>query len=149
MIKKLLPTLAITALCAACSPTIHHQSKHLDQAAIDNVRVGVHSKRDVAQLLGTPSTMATFDPNTWYYVSKVTSTTAFFHPDVASQDAYVVKFDRNGIVQDVAHKTFDDAEDPDHVDRITPTSGQKMSFLEQMFGNFGRITRQRDNLENK
>src|SRR5436190_21990806 len=133
--------LASVAALAACAPRIDQRGNLLDPDAVLAVQPGVQTKEQVAQLLGTPSTVATFNDKTWYYVSKRTSTTAFVQPDITDQQVVVVKFDDSNVVEKVQLLGMDDAYEIEPVARTTPTYGQKLTFLQQLFGNIGRFTK--------
>src|SRR4029453_12524951 len=91
--------LASVVALAACSPRIDQRGNLLDPDAVLAVQPGVQTKDQVAQLLGTPSTVATFDDKTWYYISKRTETTAFFPSDITDQQILVVKFNESNVVE--------------------------------------------------
>jgi len=133
--------LASVAALAACSPRIDQRGNLLDPDAVLAVQPGVQSKEQVAQLLGTPSTVATFNDKTWYYVSKRTSTTAFFQPDITDQQVVVIKFNDSNVVEKVQLLGMDDAYEIEPVARTTPTYGQRLTILQQLFGNIGRFTK--------
>jgi outer membrane protein assembly factor BamE (lipoprotein component of BamABCDE complex) len=133
--------LASVAALAACSPRIDQRGNLLDPDAVLAVQPGIQTKDQVAQLLGTPSTVATFNDSTWYYVSKRTATTAFFPPDITDQQVLVVKFDDSNVVEKVQIYGMDDAYEIEPVARTTPTYGQRLTILQQLFGNIGRFTK--------
>ena len=56
-----------------------------DKDRLQQIQPGVSTRDDVAAVLGTPSTMGTFDPNTWYYIGARTEKTAFFRPDTVER----------------------------------------------------------------
>jgi outer membrane protein assembly factor BamE (lipoprotein component of BamABCDE complex) len=134
--------LALSALAlGACAPTLDQRGNLPDPDDVLAIEPGVQSKEQVAQLLGTPSTVGTFDDKTWYYISKRTETTAFFTPDITDQQVLVVKFDAADVVEKVQLYSMDDAYEIEPVDRTTPTYGQKLTILQQLFGNIGRFTK--------
>ena len=133
--------LASVVALAACSPRIDQRGNLLDPDAVLAVQPGVQTKGQVAQLLGTPSTVATFDDKTWYYISKRTETTAFFPSDITDQQVLVVKFNDSNVVEKVQIYGMDDAYEIEPVSRTTPTYGQKLTILQQLFGNIGRFTK--------
>lgn len=137
----LLSTAAAVALLGACSPRIDQRGNLLDPEAVLAIQPGVQTKDQVAQLLGTPSTVATFDDKTWYYISKRTETTAFFAPDITDQQVLIVKFDDIDMVEKVQLYGMNEAYEIDPVSRSTPTHGQRLTILQQLFGNVGRFTR--------
>lgn len=126
---------------AACSPRVDQRGNLLDPDYVLAVQPGVQTKEQVAQLLGTPSTVATFSDKTWYYISKRTETTAFFAPDITDQQVLVVSFDDADVVEKVKLYGMDDAYEIEPVDRTTPTYGQSLTVLQQLFGNIGRFTK--------
>lgn len=133
--------LASAVALAACSPRIDQRGNLLDPDAVLAVQPGVQTKDQVAQLLGTPSTVATFDDKTWYYISKRTETTAFFPSDITDQQVLVVKFNESNVVEKVQMYGMDDAYEIEPVSRTTPTYGQKLTLLQQLFGNIGRFSK--------
>ncbi len=61
--------LAFAAFLGACATTVDHRGYVPDQETIERVRAGVDNRDSVARMLGSPSSVATFDDRTWYYVS--------------------------------------------------------------------------------
>ena len=133
--------LASVVALAACAPRIDQRGNLLDPDAVLAVKPGEQTKEQVAQLLGTPSTVATFNDKTWYYISKRTSTTAFFQPDITDQQVVVTKFNDSNVVEKVQLLGMDDAYEIEPVARTTPTYGQRLTILQQLFGNIGRFTK--------
>jgi outer membrane protein assembly factor BamE (lipoprotein component of BamABCDE complex) len=103
---------------------------------------GRQSRDEVQQILGSPSSMGVFDAEqSWYYIYRKTSTTAFFEPEVLEQRVVVVHFDRQGTLRDVRRYALEDGLIVDPVTRTTPSPGREMSFLEQLLGNVGKFNR--------
>ena len=90
-------------------------------------------------LLGTPSSIATFDGDTWYYISKKEKQIAFLKPDILDQEVYAVHFDDKGIVSDVKHLNMQNAQAMTPNPDATPAQGREFTFLEQLIGNFGKF----------
>ena len=110
-----------------------------DPDLIANIEVGQVSKNEVLELLGSPSTKATFNDNDWYYVSEKISTRAFFHPEVINRKVLIIQFDKREIVKKIKQLSLKDGVKIEMVDRITPTAGKEMTILKQIFGNVGRF----------
>jgi outer membrane protein assembly factor BamE (lipoprotein component of BamABCDE complex) len=140
-LRALLQLTAAGAILAACSPTIDQRGNLPDTDNVLAIQPGQSTKDEVQQLLGTPSTIATFSESTWYYISKRTETVAFFDPDVVDQQVLIVRFDDSDVVEQVALLGMDDSVEVDMVDRETPTYGQRFTILQQLLGNIGRFTR--------
>ena len=134
----LAPTVVAVAL-AACAPTVDVHGNMPEQDILDEIRPGVSTREVVSEKLGTPSTIAMFDGETWYYVGRKTETKAFFNPKTLDQRVIVVRFDDRGRVDAVETINGDAARPVQIVDRETPTRGREYTFLEQLLGNIGRF----------
>lgn len=128
----------VAGVLASCAPMVHTDGQIPDPVKLASVQIGVQTQEEVAEMLGTPSSVGTFDPNTWYYISKRTSTTAFLEPDVLEQRVVVINFDDSGVVRGVRLYGLDDAAEISPVGRATPTKGKQLTVLDQMIGNLNR-----------
>lgn len=129
---------------AACQARIDTRGNLPDPELVEKLQPGVQDRDQVAQLLGSPSSVGTFDDSKWYYISKRTETLAFFDPEIVDQQVLVVEFDDAGMLSDVKLYDEDDRQDVELVERETPTSGTEMTVLKQFFGNIGRFNRVED-----
>jgi outer membrane protein assembly factor BamE (lipoprotein component of BamABCDE complex) len=135
-----LPIAALAALSlASCASSTSTHGHRLDAAALAQIEPGQSAQGDVIQLLGSPSSLATFDDRTWYYVSQRTERHSFYYNTVVSQDVVAIMFDDQGTVSRIDRHDLNGAREIDVVDRETPTSGNEMSVLEQFLGNIGRF----------
>jgi outer membrane protein assembly factor BamE (lipoprotein component of BamABCDE complex) len=137
-LRALAAGLALTTL-AACETVIDVRGHVPDDDSLSRIQVGLQKKSDVADLLGTPSTTAPFGDETWLYISRKTSTTAFFTPRVIEQQVVAIVFDGSGAVADIRKLDMADGKIVRHVARVTPSPGKELSFLEQLIGNVGRF----------
>ncbi|MEO0717659.1 MAG: hypothetical protein AAFZ06_02150 [Pseudomonadota bacterium] len=71
-----------------------------------------------------------------------TEALAFFEPEVVDQQVVTVSFDSTGVVENVNRYGLEDGQVVDLVTRTTPTSGRKLTILQQIFGNLGRFDTQ-------
>lgn len=124
---------------AACSPEENLRGHVPDAEALSEIKPGVQTRDDVVEILGSPSAVATFDDQHWYYITRKTEDLAFYSSDVIEQQVFVVEFNEGGFVKQVAWIDESQARDIDLVDRETPTKGKKLTFLEQLIGNLGAI----------
>jgi len=135
------------ALLGACSPITSYQGFQAVEANPKDVKVGVDSKTTVMDRLGSPSAVAAFDPNTWYYISQVSDQVAFHTPIVRRRDVTAIAFNKaDDKVADVRSYTLKDGKVIPFNNRSTPTRGRELSVLEQILGNIGNsnITPQQD-----
>ena len=128
------------SLLTACAPIEESHGYVPDVELIEKLRPGVHDRDSVAELLGSPSSIGTFDDGTWYYISRSTERIAFMNRKVVQQDVVVVSFDEGGIVKTVERFSLEDGREIDLVSRTTPTRGKELTVLEQLFDNLGRFS---------
>lgn len=129
---------------SACGSTVDVRGSLPDQELVDSIQVGESNKERVQQLLGTPSTVALFDQEVWYYIGEKTSTVAFFDPTVLERRVVAIRFDENSRVAGISRYGLEDSKDVDIVDRETPTKGKELTFVEQLIGNIGRFNTPED-----
>jgi len=130
--------LAALAL-SACIPQVSNHGYRMDEAALVQVEPGRTSREQVLQLLGSPSSLTTFDGSVWYYVSQRTERMSFYQEEVVDQDVVAIAFDELGTVSHIERHGLDRAQEVSLVDRETPTSGSELSVFEQFIGNIGRF----------
>lgn len=133
--------LALAGLLAACDPPVVNRGYVFDADAVAEIQPGVHGRREVAELLGTPSSVAAFDKNVWYYIGEQTQRVAFLSPDILDREVIVVRFNDIGVVEDVGLLGVEDGQEIQFVERTTPTAGNELTIWEQFFGNLGKFNK--------
>ena len=132
--------LLATGALAGCGPPNDLRGNNPDKRLLAEIKPGVTDKASVTQLLGSPSSVATFDNNTWYYISQETQNVAFFKPRLKDEKVVSISFNDKGVVKQVGYVGLDR-----HVDVVpnpdaTPAPGREFTLLEQLIGNFGRFS---------
>ena len=126
----------------ACEPTRELRGVLPDKETIAEIKPDQSRRDDVMRILGSPSAVATFDKETWYYVGERTESVAFFKPDVVEHKVLVVGFDEAGVVREVRQvDAMKEGQPVEVVSRETPTKGKEMTILQQLIGNVGRFNR--------
>ena len=125
---------------AACGNNVQLRGNTPDPEDVAEIRPGVHSRQDIIDLLGSPSTVSTFQDSKWYYIGQKTQEIAFMKPEVLERQVLVITFDEGGLVEGTTNYTMANAQDVDPVDRITPTEGKDLTLLQQLFGNIGKFS---------
>lgn len=126
---------------SACGNTVQLRGNTPDAQEIAEIKPGVHSRQDIIDLLGSPSTVSTFEDNKWYYIGQKTQQIAFMKPEVLDRQVLVITFDKSGIVEDTKTYNLADAHDVDPVARETPTEGRDLTLIQQLFGNIGKFSK--------
>jgi len=131
--------LVLLAALSACAPIVNVRGQEPDPDALAAIEPGQTSRRDVQQALGSPSTEGVFRTNVWYYMSERTETVAFFEPELIERKIIAIVFDDREVVEDVFTYTENDRREVELVSRVTPTAGNELSLIQQLFGNVGRF----------
>jgi outer membrane protein assembly factor BamE (lipoprotein component of BamABCDE complex) len=135
-----LSSLVIASLAlSACAPRVTVRGNLPRDTELSKVEIGSHNRKQVARILGTPSTRGTFDGNVWYYISRKTEKTAFFEAEIVDQQVIAVYFNDKNVVQAIHRYNKDDKRQVEIVERTTPTAGRKYSIIDQLLGNLGRF----------
>ncbi len=132
----------LVAGLAACTSRIERRGNELDPDMLRRIEPGVSDQDDVRDTLGSPSSKATFGAafgETWYYISARKKHVAFFAPETTDQKVIAIAFDDAGVVKSVRRYGAEDAREIEPVERTTATGGRKLTILEQLFGNLGRV----------
>lgn len=139
---SLLVAAAAVAALAACTPEKDLHGVLPDKELIGEIKPGQTRQEDVTRILGTPSATSTFDKETWYYIGEKTETVAFFKPDVLEQKVLVVRFTKEGVVEDIEQvDAKKDGKQVKPVARETPTKGKELTIIQQLVGNVGRFNK--------
>ena len=134
----LLPLLALSS--AACSPRVATHGFMPRDELINQLSPGQQDKDMVQRLMGSPSSIGTFDEDTWYYISQRTENKSFFRPLIIDQTVLALIFDEQNMLQSIAKYGLEEAQLIEPLEKTTPTVGLKLTILQQLFGNFGRFS---------
>ncbi len=124
----------------ACDSLIDQRGFAPTPGTVEKLEVGSQSREDVVRLIGTPSAVATFNPNTWFYVSQRQETFAFLKPTVTEQKVIQVTFSESGRIAQIKNYDLKDAQDIAMISRVTPSAGKELTVLEQIMGNIGKFS---------
>ena len=131
MMKRILVlSAAVSAMVVlgACAPRVATLGNAPRKDQLAKVKPG-QTREQVRQALGSPSSVAMFNKNIWYYISKREESYAFFKPTVKEQKVLIVRFTDTGQVREVKRLSLADARDVKYVDQETPTLGHEDGVL--------------------
>ena len=126
--------LGVASFLVACEPTVASRGNVFDADGFARITPGTTTREEVATILGTPTTVSTFDEKVWYYVGRQTEQYSFLSPDVVGQQAIEVDFDDKGVVTVARKIDQSKSADIDPVARSTPTYGNNYTFLRELLG---------------
>jgi outer membrane protein assembly factor BamE (lipoprotein component of BamABCDE complex) len=128
--------IAATALSlglAACEGEVINRGWQIDERALDQIKPGA-SAESVLLVMGTPSTVSTVGGKTYYYVSqRLTRRFQFMDERIQDQRVIAIYLDQKNKVARVANFGIQDGAIFDFVSRTTPTGGEELSVLRQLF----------------
>ena len=139
-IPILLLLAGVTAGCSLIGPPAQLRGNKVDAEQLKDMIPGTSTRADATSLLGSPTAKATFDDNTWIYISERTQSRVGRTPGIQSQDVVALTFDDRGVLRTVKHLTQDDAKPVNVVSRATPSPGSEATFMQQLLGNVGRFS---------
>ncbi len=110
----------------------------VDQDVLKELVPGTSTRADATALLGSPTSKATFDDNTWLYIGEVTQKQIARTQEVVNQQVIVLTFSDTGVLQKIRRLNQDDSLPVTVASGATPSPGSEASLLQQLFGSIGR-----------
>ncbi len=141
-VRRQLSVLLLAGLLGGCSyfsfpPQLRGNRVTSDQ--LKDLVSGTSTRADVTSALGSPTAKASFDDNTWIYISEVTQPRVGRVQGVNDQDVVELTFDGEGVLQTVKKLGPKDSQPVTMVARATPSPGSDATFMQQLLGNVGRF----------
>ena len=125
----------VCGVLAGCTGEQFQKGYILPPGALEQIPIGA-SQDQVLIVMGTPSTVATVNGEVFYYISQKTERSAAFMPhEVVDQRIVAVYFDKDRRVQRLANYGLRDGKVFDFLSQTTPTGGQELRYLGQVFKN--------------
>jgi outer membrane protein assembly factor BamE (lipoprotein component of BamABCDE complex) len=122
------------------NPTHSRRGALVEDEALKQLVPGTSTRADATSLLGSPTARATFDDNTWLYITQITSTRIARTPGVTMQKVLVLQFEPNGTLKSLRQLDREDGKQIAMAPGATPSPGSEASFMQQLLGNVGRFT---------
>ena len=147
-VRKLCGIATLPSIWRWCLPALWHlrpvaaretlqRGYVLPEGGLEQVPVGA-TQEQVLIVLGTPSTVATVNGEAFYYISqKASRSVAFLPHEVVDQRVIAVYFDKERRVSRLANYGVKDGKVFDFYSQTTPTGGQELSYLRNIFKNVG------------
>ena len=128
-------------LAAACTPTVNVRGNLVDDYKLAQIQKGVDTRTDVLRKIGSPTTIAPFDDSVWYYLGQTTEKRGILDDKVKDERVIVVMFTPEGVVDQV-NDVKNKRQNIPYSDDKTPTSGNEVTFMQQMLGNLGKFNKE-------
>ncbi len=138
-IVRIAGILAAGLVATGCSSITNHRGFLADEVLLRSIQPGIDNRTSVERTLGQPSFVSQFGEPVWYYISSTTSQKPFTVPTISQQMVLAVRFDAVGNVLSAERSGMERVARINPDDAATPTVGRERGFLEDLFGNIGRV----------
>jgi len=125
---------------SGCAAEVKNHGYAPDDALLADITAGQDTRSSVRSKIGRPSTSGVFTDNGWYYVATTVEHYMYHDPKVTDRRIVAVQFDANDVVAAVNIYGIEDGRIIDLQTRTTPTHGRQLTILQQVLGNFGKVT---------
>ncbi len=128
----------IVIFSASCSNNafLVHNGNMPSPDKISQIGIG-QTRQEVENVLGSPSSISSFDGNTWIYMSSTFRKVAFFEPKELDRKILSISFDKSGKVSKISSYDKEDGNQVDVSEQETPTEGHDIGFFQKYFGGVG------------
>ena len=134
-----LSVISAALMLSSCSAMIDVHGDAIDQDALALLKPRETKYTEVQRILGSPSSKTIFDSENWRYLHSKQERIAFFKPKEIYRTLTLLKFDRDGILQQIETKTLDQGRSFPPDSTTTQTGGESLTVLDQMISNVGRM----------
>ena len=101
----------------------------------EELKVGKSTKKEIVQLLGSPSTTSNFDDEqSWIYISSEFKKFIFLDGSNTDQKILILSFDQKTL-KNKELLSKNDINDIDHEETLTDSRGKKISWIKEFFTN--------------
>lgn len=125
---------------AACQPRILARGNIPDVNSLSMIVAGAHTREDVEEMIGSPSTVTLFGDRVWYYISETIEKKTFKKPEVSDRKIIAIDFDARGLVENIRRYDMRHGRIVEMVARKTPTPGKEASAIEKLIGGIGDLS---------
>lgn len=127
-----------TISISACSSDVFltHNGNMPAPEKVAQLKVG-QSQAEVQAILGSPSSVTSFDSNTWIYMSSTIKRVAFCNPEIIDRQLLTIKFNKDGYVTQISDYDKNDGREFAVEETQTETAGQNIGFFRKYFGGVG------------
>ena len=141
-IKQSFDSLCIGIFClgvlAGCGERISEHGHVINQAEMDTIKIGQTNRADIIGMLGRPSFEGAFDSRKIYYASQIMELQVAGINKTKSRVIYAFSFDTNNNLQKIDLIDEKSGFNVTHIDAKTPTPGDTLNAVEQIFLNLKR-----------
>lgn len=124
---------------AACSPVYRDHGYAPSDQDLAQITVGVDTRETVAEKLGRPTASGLLNDQGWYFVQSRWRHYGARAPQEIDRQVVAISFTEAGKVSNVERFGLEDGRVVALSRRVTETNVHGVGFLQQLFGNVGRL----------
>ncbi len=136
---KLLAASVLALALAACSATYRDHGYIPPQDQLDDIMIGVDTRDTVKAAIGAPGTSGLLTDSAWYYTQSRFRSLGAKEPVEIEREVVAISFDDKGLVENIERFGLERGRVIILSRRVTDSNVKGITFLQQLFGNFGRI----------
>ncbi len=139
IIQSLLASLILLML-HGCQ-TITSRGQYVDDNSLSQLERKDLTKDQVENLIGTPTIIPDYTPNTWYYVERSLAQRAWFEPKVVEQRIVKIVFNNKDIVEEIMVINDSHKDDVNIINEYTEVFGTELNGVQKFVRNIGRFNK--------
>jgi len=124
---------------AACQPVYQNHGWAPSDADLAQITVGKDTQDTVQEVIGAPGTSGLLAGSAWYYVQSRWEHYAWRKPKELDRQVVAISFNSRGTVENIERFGLEDGQVVALSRRVTDSGIRGITFLEQLFGSFGRL----------
>ncbi|MFV2033826.1 MAG: outer membrane protein assembly factor BamE [Halocynthiibacter sp.] len=124
----------------ACSATYRNHGYVPTESDLSEIIVGVDTIQSVGETIGRPTVTGVLSGGDWFYVQSRWREFAYRAPREIDRQVVAVRFDQEGVVENIERFTLEDGRVVVLSRRITDSNIKGVSFIRQLLGNIGNFT---------
>ena len=135
ILKIVFTTLFLLLTSCGLKVVENHGQIYEQNVDFEELQVGKTSKKQIVELLGSPSTTSIFDnEQSWIYISSEFKKFVFLDGQNTDQKILILSFDKETLTKKelLSKKDINDIE---YEDTITDSRGKKINWLREFFSN--------------
>lgn len=130
--------IATFLLLGACSNVVQTHGRLIEAAELEKVQIGTTTRADIISLFGQPSFEGAFNSGRIYYNQQTMLQKVAGLNTTQSRELIMFSFDENNMLLDVEIKDEKSDISIATSERKTPTPGENLTVIDQIFSNLRR-----------
>ncbi|WP_425090448.1 outer membrane protein assembly factor BamE [Tropicimonas sp. S265A] len=138
-ILRLLVGGLVIAVLAACASTYRNSGYVPSEDELAELVVGVDDRSAVEAAVGRPATQGVVAEEAWYFIGSRWEYYAYREPTEIERQVVAISFNDSGTIRNIERFSLEDGEVIALNRRITDSTVEGVSFLNQILSNFGQL----------